>query len=153
MAGGSSFWIFDKCRRPWDFSRQFHSILSPLKADFGVSSAAISLLYGAARLEGGFEGPLIGYLISRFGPRAMIVAGASMAGIGLILLSWVDSFWSFFFIYTFIASVGANAGFYHPVSTAVNNWFIRRRGVGFSCISASINIGGMILAPILSYII
>ena len=40
----------------------------PLKRDLGVSSAAISLLYGAARLEGGVEGPVVGYLIDRFGP-------------------------------------------------------------------------------------
>jgi MFS family permease len=125
----------------------------PLKRDFAVSSAAISLLYGAARLEGGIEGPIVGYLIDRFGSRAMILAGVSMAGIGLILLATTHSFWSFFFIYIFIVSLGYNAGFFHPVSTAVNQWFIRHRGVGFSWISASASIGGMIMAPVLSYII
>jgi len=125
----------------------------PLKRDFAVSSAAISLLYGAARLEGGVEGPIVGHLIDRFGPRAMIFAGVSMAGVGLILLAMTRSFWSFFFIYIFIVSLGYNAGFFHPVSTAVNNWFIRQRGVAFSCISASGNVGVMFVAPLLSYII
>lgn len=125
----------------------------PLKRDFGVDSAAISLLYGAARLEGGFEGPLAGYLIDRFGPRAMIITGTMMAGVGLILLSRVHDFWSFFYIYIFIVSAGYNVGSYHPITTAVNNWFIRHRGIGFSCISASMNVGGMIMAPLLSFII
>ena len=125
----------------------------PLKRDFAVSSAAISLLYGAARLEGGIEGPIVGHLIDKFGSRAMIFAGASMAGVGLILLATTHSFWSFFFIYVFIVALGYNAGFFHPISTAVNNWFIRHRGVGFSCITASGSIGGMIMAPLLSYII
>ena len=49
----------------------------PLKRDLGVSSAAISLLYGAARLEGGFEGPVVGYLIDRFGFRKMIIIGSA----------------------------------------------------------------------------
>lgn len=64
----------------------------PLKRDLGVSSAAVSLLYGAARLEGGVEGPLVGYLIDRVGSRKLIIAGASLAGLGLILLSTVHSF-------------------------------------------------------------
>ncbi len=133
--------------------QSFTIFFLPLKRDLAVSSAAISLLYGAARLEGGIEGPVVGYLISRFGCRTMIFAGASMAGIGLILLSTTHSFWPFFFVYVFIVSLGSNAGFYHPISTAVNNWFIRRRGVGFAAITASGGIGGMIMAPLLSYLI
>jgi len=125
----------------------------PLKRDLGVSSAAISLLYGAARLEGGIEGPIVGHLIDRFGPRMLIMVGASLAGIGLILLSIVHNFLTFFLIYVFVVALGSNAGFFHPVSTAVNRWFIRRRGLGFSVISASGAIGGMIMAPLLSYII
>jgi len=125
----------------------------PLKRDLGVSSAAISLLYGSARLEGGIDGTLYGYLIDRFGSRKMIIIGASLAGTGLILLSTVHSFLSFFLVYVFVVMAGSNAGFFHPVSTAVNKWFIRHRGLGFSVITASGNVGGMIMAPLLSYII
>ena len=125
----------------------------PLKRDLGVSSAAISLLYGAARLEGGIEGPFVGYLIDRFGARKLILIGSGLAGIGLILLSTVQDFLTFFLIYVFLVSLGANAGFFHPITTAVNKWFIRRRGIAFSVITASGNIGSMIIAPILSYII
>ncbi len=125
----------------------------PLKRDLGVSSAAIALLFGAARLEGGIDGVLYGYLIDRFGSRKMIVIGSSLAGAGLILLSTVHSFFSFFLIYVFIVSVGQNAGFFHPVSTAVNKWFIRHRGLGFSVLTASGAIGGMIMAPLLSHVI
>ena len=125
----------------------------PLKRDLGVSSAAISLLFGAARLEGGFEGPVVGYLIDRFGPRKLIIIGACLCGGGLILLSTVQSFWAFFLIYVFIVSLGSNAGFFHPLSTAVNKWFIRHRGFGFSVLTSSGSVGGMIMAPLLSYII
>ena len=87
----------------------------PLKRDLGVSSAAISLLFGAARLEGGVEGPVVGYLIDRFGPRKMILIGAILCGGGLVLLSTVQSFWAFFLIYVFVVSLGSNAGFFHPL--------------------------------------
>ena len=125
----------------------------PLKRDLGVSSAAISLLYGAARLEGGFEGPFVGYLIDRFGTRKLIMIGAGLCGCGLILLATVQSFWTFFLIYVFVVSLGSNAGFFHPLSTAVNKWFIRHRGFGLSVVTSSGAVGGMIMAPLLSFII
>ena len=134
----------------------FHSLtifFLPLKNEFNASSAAISLFYGAARLEGGFESPVVGYLISRFGPRAMMITGILMAGGGLFLVSTVRDYWTFFFVFIFIVFMGYNAGFYHPVSTVMNNWFIRRRGVAFSLISSSAGAGGMVMAPLLSAII
>lgn len=131
----------------------FSVFFLPLKRDLAVSSAAVSLLYGAARLEGGAEGPLVGYLIDRFGPRAVMIVGAILAGVGLILVSTVQSFWSFFFIYVFIISLGFNAGFFHPVYAVVNSWFFRHRAFGFAITGAASSIGGMIMAPILGYLI
>jgi MFS family permease len=118
-----------------------------------VSSAAISLLYGSARLEGGAEGPLVGYLVDRWGPRVMMLMGAALAGTGFILLSFVQTFWQFFFIYIFIISLGFNAGFFHPVYAAVNSWFIRHRGKGFAITGVAASIGGMFMAPLLSHLI
>lgn len=125
----------------------------PVKRDLAVTSAALSLLYGAARLEGGMDGAIYGYLIDRFGPRRMILIGTSLSGIGFFLLATVQSYFAFFLIYLLTISVGMNAGFYHPVSTAVNRWFIRRRGLAFSILTAFGSLGGVIMAPILSYII
>jgi len=135
------------------FFHGFTVFFLPLKNDFKASSTAISLLYGAARLEGGFEGPIVGYLISKLGPRAVIITGVCMAGGGLLLLSLVHDFWTFFLIFVFIVYFGYNAGFFHPVTAAVNNWFIRHRGVGFSAVGATSCAGGMIMAPLLSWII
>ncbi len=125
----------------------------PLKRDLVLSSAAVSLIYGAARLEGGIEGPLFGYLIDRLGARRMIIIGSAVAGTGMILLSTVQSFLAYFLIYVLVVATGSNAGFFHPVTTAVNKWFIRRRGLAFSIISAAGAVGGMIMAPLLSYVI
>ncbi len=131
----------------------FTTFFLPLKRDLDVSRAAISLVYGAARLEGGAEGPVVGYLIDRFGARRVIIIGALLAGVGLILLATVHSFWAFFFIYVFIVALGYNAGFFHPIYALVNTWFIRHRALGFSIVSACGNVGGMVIAPVLSFLI
>ncbi len=125
----------------------------PLKRDFVVSTAAVAFLFGAGRLEGGVEGPLVGYLIDRFGPRALIILGASLAGVGLLLISTVNSFVAFAFIYILLIAFGYNAGFFHPLYAAINSWFVRRRGVAFAIITSAGGAGGMIMAPLLSKII
>ena len=131
----------------------FSVFFLPLKRDLAVSSAAVSLLYGAARLEGGVEGPLVGYLIDRWGPRKLMFIGIVLAGAGFLLLSLVQTFWQFFFVYIFIISVGFNAGFFHPVYAAINSWFVRHRGKGFAITGAAVSVGGMFMAPLLSYFI
>src|SRR5512137_103822 len=73
----------------------FTTFFLHLKRDLEVSRAAISLIYGAARLEGGAEGPVVGYFIDRFGARRVIIIGTLLAGVGLILLATVHSFWAF----------------------------------------------------------
>ncbi|HSR13358.1 MAG TPA: MFS transporter [Thermodesulfobacteriota bacterium] len=135
------------------FYHGFTIFFLPLKRDLAVSSAAISLLYGAARLEGGAEGPLVGYLIDRLGPRFMMIAGAALAGVGLVLLSFVQSFWAFFFIYIFVISLGYNASFYHPVYALVNSWFVRYRGFGFAITGVASSAGGMLITPLLGYLV
>jgi len=65
----------------------------------------------------------------------------------------VNSFLTFSLIYIFLVALGYNAGFFHPVYAAINNWFIRRRGVGFAIITAAGSAGGMIMAPLLSNVI
>jgi MFS family permease len=125
----------------------------PLKRDFAVNSASIALVYGATRLEGGADGPLVGYLIDRWGPRVMMLIGATLAGLGFLVLSVVQTFWQFFFVYIFVASIGFNAGFFHPVYAVVNSWFIRHRGKAFAITGAAASIGGMVMAPLLSHLI
>lgn len=116
-----------------------------------MSRTAISLLYGASRLEGGAEGPVVGRFIDRLGPRPVILVGAALTGVGFLLLSLAQGYWSVFFIFVLIISLGYNAGFYHPISTAVNSWFIRRRGMGFAILDSVGSLGAVALVPLLAY--
>jgi sugar phosphate permease len=123
----------------------------PLKRELALSSAAVSLVYGASRLEGGIEGPIIGYLIDRFGPRRLIFIGSALAGVGFLVFSGTGNFITFFLVYVLMIAMGANAGFFHPVSTVINSWFIRRRGTAFGILTASGSLGGMVMVPLLSH--
>ncbi len=122
----------------------------PLSQDLGLSRAATSLAFSLARVEGAIEGPFVGYLIDRFGPRPMILVATSMTGIGYILFAWVDSYTSFLLVYLGIISLSFAPGFVHAPMAVGNTWFIRWRARAMTVISSAVPVGGMLIAPLLA---
>ncbi len=123
----------------------------PITRDLGLSRAATSLAFSLARAEGAIEGPLAGYLIDRFGPRPMILAGVVLSGIGYMLLATVNSYVSFLVVYLGVISLAFSAGFMHSPMVLANTWFIRRRSLAMTLISASIGLGGTLITPLLAF--
>jgi len=125
-----------------------YRLFLPVSQDLGLSRAATSLAFSLARAEGAIEGPLVGYLVDRFGPRPMIVTAALLSGIGYILLSWVNSYPSFLVIYLGVISLAFTAGFVHSPMVVANTWFIRQRARAMTVISAAVTIGGALISPL-----
>lgn len=122
----------------------------PLSQDLGLSRAATSLAFSLARVEGAIEGPFVGYLIDRFGPRPMILVATFMTGIGYILFAWVESYTSFLIVYLGIISLSFTPGFVHAPMAVGNTWFIRWRARAMTVISSAVPVGGMLIAPLLA---
>lgn len=122
------------------------SIFYPLLLDeFGWSAAAGAAVVSLSRLEGGLEGPFVGWLVDRFGPRRMAVFGGVVTGLGFMMMSrlngfdigpvHVSSFVAFVLLYAGWMSVGFNSGFSQASQAAVNAWFIRLRSRAFALFS------------------
>lgn len=132
------------------FGRGFSLYFLPLSRDLGLSRTATSLIFGFSALEGGLQGPITGYMIDRWGPRVLMIAGSVLAGVGFLLLPLTNSFLTFLLVFVGIISVGMHSGFHSGASAIVNNWFIRFRGTAFGIISVGIAIGGTVIVPIVS---
>ncbi|MET0500525.1 MAG: MFS transporter [Candidatus Binatia bacterium] len=122
----------------------------PLSQDLGLSRAATALAFSLARAEGAIEGPFVGYLIDRFGPRPMILLATISCGLGYILLSTVDSYTMFLVVYLGIISLSFTPGFVHAPMAVGNTWFIRWRARAMTLISSAVPIGGTLLTPLLA---
>ena len=125
----------------------------PLSQDLGLSRTATSLAFSLARAEGAIEGPIVGHLLDRYGPRPIMVAAVSLMGIGYMVLSMVNSYATFLVVYLGLISLAHAGGFMHAPMVLINTWFIRKRARAITLSSAAFGLGGVLIAPCLSVIV
>lgn len=132
----------------------FSTFYNPMISEFGWSSTATSGAYSLSRLEGGVEGPVIGWLIDKFGARKLAFIGVILAGIGFFALLLVNSnVLTLYLIFGLLLSIGFETGFFHATTTAVGNWFVRRRSQALSYVTSGGGVGGAILVPLMAWLI
>ena len=130
-------------------STGFPRFFEPIRADMGISYAAMSLVFSLARAEGGLGAPVVGWLVDKFGSRPMILFGGLTAGIGLMLLSFATEYWQLVLLFVGVVSVGKTAGLGQTLMATVNQWFIRRKAVALSTLMTAFAGGGAIVVPLL----
>ncbi len=128
----------------------FSVFYTPIMVEFGWSAAAVAGAISFSRLEGGLEGPIVGYLIDRFGARKVLAFGVLLTGLGYMAMIYVDSIWMLYVVYGGILSIGYNTGFTHSLSSIITNWFIKKRGRAMSIYALAAGIGGAIAVPLMS---
>ena len=69
----------------------FSPFISPLAEQFDVGLGTVALVFAAATGSEAVFGPLLGYLIDRFGSRRMMLVGIPMFAAGFFLLSLAPS--------------------------------------------------------------
>ena len=127
---------------------------NPVSQALGISRTMTSIAIALARAENTVLAPIIGYFIDRFGPRPPILAGMFLMGLGMILFGLIAKNLLLFIVtWTFMVSLGANIGGFAPNWATINNWFNRKKGRAMGIGMASQAMGGVILAPLLAFII
>ena len=122
--------------------------LEPIRSHFGWSTLAFTTGLSLARLEGGFLAPFVGYFIDKYGPRKLMLAGISVCGLGYLLLSQTMSLPYFFLVYIVLIQGGISLGMGNAPTTAVANWFQRRRGTAMGIVNLGASFGGIFSAPL-----
>lgn len=128
-------------------SFSFGVFFTPLVTEFGWSRAVTSGVMSAVRVVEAVAAPLAGFLIDRVGPRRVILFGVVLMGGGYVALSLANGLVMVYLVYGFAVGVGIAAGFSIPAYTAVNNWFIRKRGLAVALVSATMALTGAAIIP------
>ena len=129
----------------------FSAFFLPLSEEFGWSRSALSGVFALARLEGGFLGPVEGFLIDKYGTRKMMFVGIPLMGLGFILLATVDSLLSLYLVYIFTITLGSSLGTFAPATAAVANWFFRKRSRALGFVMSGVGLGGALLLPVVGW--
>ncbi len=129
----------------------FSAFFLPLSVEFGWSRSALSGVFALARLEGGFLGPVEGFLIDKYGPRKMMFIGIPLMGLGFVLLAGVNSLLALYLVYILTITLGGSLGTFAPATAAVANWFFRKRSRALGFVMSGVGIGGALLLPVLGW--
>src|SRR5215510_329348 len=95
-------------------------------------------------LVGPLFGFLAGWIIDRFGPRRLMLAGILMGGLALVGLSQMTALWMFYFFYLFNA-LGYVCGGPLPNQVLLSRWFDKSRGKAMGFAYIGIGVGGMVV--------
>src|SRR5689334_12981673 len=95
-------------------------------------------------LVGPVFGFIAGWIVDRFGPRRIMMAGILMAGIALIGLGSISTLGLFYFFYLFNA-LGYVCGGPLPNQVLLSSWFNKSRGKAMGFAYLGIGIGGAVV--------
>jgi MFS family permease len=123
-------------------TQSFGAYVAVLQAERGWSKTALSGAAALQQMEAAILGPLLGWLIDRFGPQGIIRFGIVVFGGGLLLLSQTDGLLAFYGAFLVIA-VGASCCGLFPVNVALIHWFERWRARALSSMSIGLALGGI----------
>ena len=130
-------------------NQSFGAYVAVLSDERGWSKTALSGAAALQSVESALVGPVLGYLLDRFGPQGMIRLGIGIFALGFIGLSQIDSLGGFY-VCAVLLAIGASLGGYFPLTVALIQWFERYRARALSLVSLGLALGGL-LVPLVAW--
>ena len=115
-----------------------------LRDEFGWSRTVISAAFSVARFESGILGPLQGWMIDHFGPRAVMVGGLMLFAGGLMAFSQIQNLPMFYVAFLMMA-VGSSLGGFLAITVALVNWFSSHRAKALAISQSGFAVGGLLV--------
>ena len=129
--------------------QSFGAYVAILSEQRGWSKTALSGAAALQSVETAILGPALGWLLDRFGPRAMVQVGMLVFGSGFLMLSQIDTIGGFYASAVMMA-VGVSLGGYFPLTVALIQWFERYRARALSIMSMGLALGG-VMVPVVAW--
>jgi MFS family permease len=136
-----------------DITYAYGVFLPSMSEAFQWSRSALSGPYVLFFIFGGVLGPITGHSVARFGARKIMVLFNVLAALGLFGMSLVRELWQVYLCFGVMAGLGIAFAEFIPITTVINNWFVRRRSVAMGLLFASGGLGGFLLPPLISRLI
>ena len=125
----------------------FSLFFPPIIAEFGWERGVTAGAFSFGFVVSGIASPLIGRLMDRSGPRAVMELGVALMGGGLLLAPLTTQPWHLYLTIGALVGAGSVCLGYSGQSLFLPNWFIRRRGLAIGLAFAGVGVGSVTLLP------
>ena len=125
------------------FSLLFPPILEEFRWDRGVTAGAFSFGFVVSAILS----PVLGGMMDRVGPRAVMELGVGLMAAGLFLAPFAQVPWHLYMSLGVLVGGGSVCLGYSGQSLFLPNWFVRRRGMAIGIAFAGVGVGSIILLP------
>ncbi|HET7478023.1 MAG TPA: MFS transporter [Rubrobacteraceae bacterium] len=128
-------------------------LINPLENELGWGRATISFAVSIGLLLYGLSGPVAGWLMDRFGPKLLTLAGLAVIGGSTLAGATVTELWQLNLFWGVLSGVGT--GVVAPVlgATVANRWFFERRGLVLGIFGAAASAGQLVSVPALMWLV
>jgi len=127
--------------------------LVALLGEFGWSRSLVSGAFSTFVMMHGLLGPLIGWLLRRFGPRHLIVAGAVLMGFAMCLMAETTRWWHLYATFGIVAALAMSLAGWIPSVVLVGGWFPDRYGTAIGIMGSGIGVSIFALIPLAQVLI
>jgi MFS family permease len=117
--------------------------IKPLEAAMGWSRTELMFGFTVVLVFVAITSPFAGRVVDRFGGRTIITIGALLGGVGLVILSQMNSLWQYYAGYACIG-MGLSAMGQISSSYVISHWFSRRRGKAIGIMSMGMGLAGIV---------
>jgi MFS family permease len=131
----------------------FSLIFAPIIDEFGWERGVTAGAFSFGFVVSAGVSPLIGRMMDRFGPRAVMELGVALMAGGLLLAPLTTQPWHLYITIGVMVGAGSICLGYSGQSQYLPNWFNRRRGLAIGFAFAGVGIGSMTLLPWVQHMI
>lgn len=115
----------------------------PMMAAYGVQLSTLQITFSILIVLQTFFSPFQGWLVERFGPRALISAGTLLTGLSWVLAGQVSSVTGIYLTYGLLGGLGTGIVYIGIVGLMVR-WFPDRRGFAVGMVAAGYGMGALV---------
>lgn len=129
------------------FSYVLGPFMMPMIEDLGWTRAEFTMSRSLGQFVMGMTGFVIGAWVDRFGPRPLMIVGATIMAITLALHALVDEVWEWLLLNGVLVTIGGALLGNLVVNVTLAKWFVEKRGQAVAWAAMGVSAAGVVITP------
>ncbi|UCH02178.1 MAG: MFS transporter [Candidatus Bathyarchaeota archaeon] len=130
----------------------FSVYFKPILSEFGWDRTQISLALSISMIVSACLLPVIGKLVTKYGPKKIILVSIPIVGLSTILFSMISTLWQYYLLYA-LGGLGFSGAGLIPNTVLVSKWFQKKRATAMSIFMSGYPLSQIVLTPFSTYLV